>query len=385
MNNDFQEFNKNVPNLYSHIVKSDETQQDPVSTFLKILHSGKELKVNMPSTEDKEFYETDKSKKKGVTEVDFKNTNTTDSFRPVKVPHLGYTRSPSYPTAKDKYVLGLLHNVPVFSVVNGIGEIIISSPRSLKTLNFFDWVYEKYYNNFIWEKDEGPVNLALYFMNEEDAKLYLHEICLGDPKGVKEYGLGIRCSGLDKYYHLNKTAPPKTQIKLVADLKEVDTVINYIKKKSPKVNPKQQYTFNSFKGTPIYIVRATTGYLGFLGTDNLTGSPEYGPKYKNSPFERVYFNKKFAEYEMLHMSHTYSPKSTVEIYNLENYLSELQAGEKSTCTVMFDLSSDLRLESQRYPEFKDTFETKMKSLRRFCKGVVWLVTSDALPTGDNSW
>jgi hypothetical protein len=380
MNNDFQEFNKNVPNLYSHVVKSDETQQDPVSTFLKILHSGKGLKVNMPSTEDKEFYETDKSKKKGVTEVNFKNTNTTDSFKPVKMPHFGYKRSPSYPTAKDKYILRMSHQVPVFSVVNGLGEIIVSSPRSLKTPNFFDWVYEKYFNNFIWEKDEGPVNLALYFMNEEDAELYLHEICLGDPKGVKEYGLSIQCSGLDKYYHLNKTAPPKTQIKLVADLKEIDIVINYIKKKSPKINPKQQYTFNSFKGTPIYIL---SGMNGFGATSG--GELEFGKKYENVPYEVIIFSKEDLDNALRACSQTDIPN--VEIYNLEDYLSELQAEKPNETNRMFAAYyPDKRLKTPcTYVGFKETFETKMKSLRRFCKGLVWLVTSDALPTEDNSW
>jgi hypothetical protein len=379
MNNDFQEFNKNVPNLYSHVVKSDETQQDPVSTFLKILHSGKGLKVNMPSTEDKEFYETDKSKKKGVTEVNFKNTNTTDSFRPVKMPHFGYKRSPSYPTAKDKHILGISHQVPVFSVVNGLGEIIVSSPRSLKTPNFFDWVYEKYFNNFIWEKDEGPVNLALYFMNEEDAELYLHEICLGDPKGVKEYGLGIQCSGLDKYYHLNKTAPPKTQIKLVADLKEIDIVINYIKKKSPKIHPKQQYTFNSFKGTPIYIISGRNGF-----GSNPRGELEFGKKYEKVPYEIIIFSKKDLDDTLRDCSQTDIPN--VEIYNLEDYLSELQAEKPDETSRMFAAYPDKRLKNPRtYVGFKETFETKMKSLQRFCKGLVWLVTSDALPTEDNSW
>ena len=379
MNTNFQEFNKNVPNLYSHVVKSDETQQDPVSTFLKILHSGKGLKVNMPSAEDKKLYETDKSKKKGVTEVNFKNTNTTDSFKPVKVPHLGYTRSPSYPTAKDKYILGMLRDVPVFSVVNGLGEIIVASPRSLKTLNFFDWVYEKYFNNFIWEKDEGPVNLALYFMNEEDAELYLHEICLGDPKGVKEYGLGIQRSGLEKYYHLNKTAPPKTQIKLIADLEEVDMVINYIKKKSPRVNPKQQYTSDSFKGTPIYVIS-----LPMVEIDELTGSIIIDPMNPEERNEWVFFKKRDLE-SSLTIINTFYPNYKISIYNLEDYLSDLQAKKPSKATVQFYSKFYEYEEPRTYIEFKETFETKMKSLRRFCKGLVWLVTSDTLPTEDNSW
>jgi hypothetical protein len=388
MDNDFQDLNKNVPNLYSHFVKSEEVTQDPVSTFLKILHSGKGLKVNLPSTEDKELYESDDDKRKGVTEVNFKDTNPMVDFKPTKLPHLGYTRSPLYPTAGDKYVLRLLREVPVYSVVNGVGEIIVSSPRSLKTLNFFDWVYERYFNNFIWEKDEGPVNLALYFMNEEDAKLYLHEICVGDPRGVQEYGLGIQCSGLDKYYHLNRTAPPKTQVKLIGDLKEVDIVVKYIKNKSPKVNPKQLYTSNSFKGTPIYVVhgfgRDHVGVIGVAG-------------HEKDPHELVFFNKTVLDYH-LRLSRPRYPKPTFEIYNLESYLLDLKVKGRDTAEEPTETDNpilkvefwagheDERLKSPRtYAEFKETFETKMKSLRRFCKGIVWLLTSDALPTEDKSW
>ena len=28
---------------------------------------------------------------------------------------------------------------------------------------------------------------------------------------------------------------------------------------------------------------------------------------------------------------------------------------------------------------------KIKSVQRFCKGVIWLLTSDTLPTEENSW
>jgi predicted GTPase len=36
-------------------------------------------------------------------------------------------------------------------------------------------------------------------------------------------------------------------------------------------------------------------------------------------------------------------------------------------------------------QIKKNLTKKMKSVERFCKGVIWLVTSDTLPTEENSW
>ena len=118
-----------------------------------------------------------------------------------KVAPLGYTRSPAYPTKEDKLILKKLHKVPVYSVINGLGEIVIASPRSLKPINFADWMYEKYFNNFIWSKDEGPVNMGLFFMHKEDAEMYLQEICAQDHKGVE-------CFAFQKMIRFVKNARP---------------------------------------------------------------------------------------------------------------------------------------------------------------------------------
>jgi len=36
-------------------------------------------------------------------------------------------------------------------------------------------------------------------------------------------------------------------------------------------------------------------------------------------------------------------------------------------------------------KIKKILVEKVKSLQRFCKGVIWLVTSDTLPSEENSW
>jgi len=260
MNNTIEKFNHNfqVPQLYSNIVKQDI--KDPVTTFLDLLYKGKNLKVEIPSKDDLNLEEKNSVNKTGFVEINFENKQQFLEIKPKKVAQLGYTRSPAYPTKEDKLILKKLNKVPVYSVINGLGEIVIASPRSLKPINFADWMYEKYFNNFIWSKDEGPVNMGLFFMHKEDAEMYLQEICAQDPKGVEEYGIDIKVSGLDNYYHLNKTSPPKTQIKLVGDLKEINLLIrDYSKDKNCRKNPKQQYTQNSFKGTPIYIMHPLYG------------------------------------------------------------------------------------------------------------------------------
>nr|QQP22450.1 hypothetical protein [Cryptophyta sp. CCMP2293] len=370
----------NLPDLYSHFVKYDETKENPKSAFEKMLNSGKGLKVNMPSMEDKDFYESNDIQKPGVIAVTFQNPNPVANFKPTKSPTFGYTRSPSYPLKEDKAILNKLNQIPVFCVVTGQGEIVVSSPRSVKPLNFFTWVYEKYFNNFIWMKDDGPVNLALYFMHKEDAELYLHEICVQDPKGVQRYGIEVQASGLDNYYHLNKTAPPKTQVKLVADLKEVDLVIKkYAKDKSFSKHPKQQYTSTSFKGTPIYLLPDAETNLKI-----------------------VFFKKEDASaYWKEIRKWGQSKKPPLEIYNLESYLSDIQElGVDYITEIPFISSSESILalkklhtqepaRSQTNDSFnqriKESLKPKIISLQRFCKGMIWLITSETLPTEENSW
>jgi hypothetical protein len=370
----------NLPNVYSHFVKYDEIKENPKSAFEKMLNSGKGLKVNMPSTDDKDFYESNDIQKPGVVAVNFQNSNPLTQFKPAKMPTFGYTRSPSYPSKEDKAILHKLNQIPVFCVVTSRGEIIVSSPRSVKALNFFTWVYEKYVNNFIWMKDEGPVNLALYFMHREDAELYLHEMCVQDPKGVQRYGIEVQASGLDNYYHLNKTAPPKTQVKLVADLKEIDLVIKrYVKDKSFSKNPKQQYTSKSFKGTPIYLL-----------PDEKTG------------LKILFFKKEDASaYWKEVRKWSQNRKPALEIYNLESYLSDIQElGVNYIKEIPFISSTEsmsaLKKMHTQQPEksktdensnqkIKDSLEPRIISLQRFCKGMIWLITSEALPSEDNAW
>lgn len=370
----------NLPHLYSHFVKYDEITEDPKSTFEKVLNNGKGLKVNMPSTDDKDFYESNDIQKPGVIEVTFQNPNPIVDFKPTKTPVFGYTRSPSYPSKEDKAILHKLNNVPVFCLVTGQGEIIVSSPRSVKPLNFFTWMQEKYFTNFMWIRDEGPVNVALYFMHKEDAELYLHEICVQDPRGIQRYGIRVQTSGLDNYYHLNKTAPPRTQVKLVGDLKEIDLVVEkYTKDKFLSKHPSQQYSSNSFKGTPIYLLSDEEMGLKIVF---------FKKEDANAYWERI---RKWGQ----------NKEPVLELYNLESYLSDVRKLGVNYSTNMAFISSsesvstmqkmckenpvDSEIKNTFNQRIENTLKPKIISLQRFCKGMVWLITSETLPTEENSW
>ena len=98
----------------------------------------------------------------------------------------------------------------------------------------------------------------------------------------------------------------------------------------------------------------------------------------------------------------YAPDSTsfppnIEIYNLENFLLDLENTPDNSLELSFipPYKSYIELKSQTNQKvfvntgFTDeyVYKTKlcMKNLQRFYKGVIWLFTSDTLPSEENSW
>ena len=88
---------------------------------------------------------------------------------------------------------------------------------------------------------------------------------------------------------------------------------------------------------------------------------------------------------------------TIEIYNLENYLLDLEKSsndfiQKVKFFPPYDSYKtnnknvkDVEIEFSENKKIRKIFNEKVKSIQRFCKGVIWLVTSDTLPSEENSW
>lgn len=360
--------------------------QDPLSKLIKWLNTERGNGIKIKSEEDiliEDFIQIDNNKLIQLN-LDTQNSNKIEGNFIFK----GNRRNPNFPTEQQKAILKELKKVPVYTVVNGKNEIILASPRDNNKTSSLDWFYSQYYNWFIWKKDEGPITVGLFFSNKEDAESYLHEVCLKDPRGAENLGLNIKSTGLDTFYYLNRTSTPKVQLRIISNLHELDQLLkHYIKQGECFINPKQKYGSNWFKGTPIYIMR----------TQNLNADTQ-----KESVKKKlIFFNKNDIE-KVLAVYRNDEKKlkikePNIEIYNLENYILDLEKLpteiiEKISFFPPYEsyktINESLKTTKTQNPkdkELKNFFIEKQKSVQRFCKGVIWLVTSDTLPSEENSW
>ena len=381
-----------------------QTDQDPVSKMLSSLYSCRGIEVDIKSKDDVVIEDYLHNTKGNSLRVNIDEDLKLFS-KPAKIPNLfNNQRQPDFPTQQQKAILSKLKKIPIYTVVNGYNEIVIASPRSMPPKNSMEWLYDKYYDNFLWKQDRGAVSLGLFFVNKEDAETYLQEVCKKDPKGAEEIGLNVKTVGLDTFYELNRTSKPRMQAKLIADLEEIDLLLNdYTYSKILHFHPKQKYKKQWFQGNPIYLIKINEN-RSQLDKNKFTLS-----KYD---FENVFSNNKkillFKKDDAYKVWNLYRQKNKelnlpekphLEIYNLENYLLDL---EKSDVTLtqqtvfvppydsyMYSKQLVQESESGKDVSAKKTIDqyvaTKIKSLQRFYKGMIWLVTSDTLPSEENSW
>jgi hypothetical protein len=386
--------------LQSVVLQKSETV-DPIVKLLEDIKTRK-IKVLIPSEEDTIPYLTnDKSIKKSISiPVNIKK-NQFSIEKPIRFPRIFKNqRSPDFPTLEQKILLQKLKKIPTYIVVTNQNEIVMAMSRDPQDNNILSWVYKKYYNAFVWTEDEGPVSLGLFFMNKEDAHLYLHEIVNANPKMAEKSELAVKMVGLDTFYRLNRTAPPGQQAKLIADLEEIEKIVHkYIPEKKHLLNPKQKYNKSGYKGNPIYIIKPTVGIS------------------KKKYIEIINYeikNLKSRKYIFFKLKDAYSAwdkfcednkdlmlpgEPTLEIYNLENYLTELEhSDERSVQDISFvstqesfknlKLENEVKINKATPPtskKMKKLALDKLKQLQIFSKKIFWVLTSDTLPTEKNAW
>lgn len=382
----FEQFNHIVARgLFTEAITKEN--EDPVADLLSALYSGQGLKVQMSKNEDVVLENYLRSTSPDRLQV---NTNTDTLPEVRRLPWLGQNRrSPEFPTKEQKVILSKTQAIPIYAVVNGNNELIVASPRTNPPRSSSEWFKERYAEIFNWTRDEGPVQVGLFFMNREDAEMYLQEVCKRDPRGSESNGLAVKRVGLNFFYETNRTSPPKVQVKLIADLEEL-TLLTTNKNKNITIHPKQKVSKSQFQGVPLYILR-TQEIKG-----NLVQFSESFPK-----TDILYF---FRREDAVRAMATLSPSEKVsapklELYNLESYLEDLeQTNAESirkgtfvpTYESYIEKKSALREEQleKKKPLLQtlhDSFDVKLNSLKRLYKGVVWIITSDTLPTEEDSW
>jgi hypothetical protein len=387
----------NVLNWITHDVQNINLKsfEDPVPTFIEKLSSTEELKVRIQTNNDNTFIQNGKR----VTSLTIPHDWNKENFKLPKIQKaltlLSNKRSPNFPTTEQKSLLSKLKFIPIYTVVNKNNEIITASPRDYKNPYSLQWLREKSNELFFWSHDEGSVAINLFFMNKEDAASYLHEICKKEPKESENLGLKIKTVGLDVFYRLNRTSPPKTQSRLVADLSEVDQLLtNYMFRQKCIVHPKQKYSSNWFQGNPIYTMKLQKNPVR-------KALSEYF--FQNSSEKKIiFFNKedaikawKIFLSKKMHSELNKNP--TIEIYNLESLLLDIEINPEKTMDIIFVPPYDSYLEWTSDKKdlpivdsniLKDSIfklQLNLKNLHRFYKGIIWLFTSDTLPSEENSW
>lgn len=389
MNNIINWFYKEVG-----IRHASETK-DPVPVLLDKLSSGDQIKIKIQNNNDNVIIQNSKK----VQSIHISDDLNTQNFQIPKIDRwfslLSNRRSPNFPTVEQKYLLSKLKFVPVYTIVNNNNEIVTASPRDSKSFYSLKWVQEKFKELFFWTHDDGPVSLHLFFMNQEDASSYLHEICKKEPKEAENSGLKLKSLGLDVFYKLNRTSPPKTQSRLVADLKEIDSLLtNYVSTPSCTIHPKQKYSKTWFQGSPIYTITLQKNPA------DKTLSQYFFKRVEEKKI--VFFNKEDAikawkNFLSKELTLRLNKNPSIEIYNLESLLSDLETITEKSMEIVFVPSYNSYLELKQTssnvlslvhnPVQESLFRTKLyiKNIERFYRGIIWLFTSDTLPTEENSW
>jgi hypothetical protein len=382
---------------------SDSQIVDPVVKLLEDIRI-KKTKIIIPNEEDiiPSLWNDRTIKKTVSTEVKIGDNSLTFE-KPSKLSNLFQNyRSPNFPTKQQKIILNKLENVPAYVVVTDNKEMVMATPRDLQEQTFLEWIYKKYHNLFIWKEDNGPISLALFFLNKEDANLYLQEIGKNDPKCAEKTKLRVQLTSLANFYKLNRISHPGTQAKLIADLEEIFKITSqYIPKDLHEINPKQKYTDNLYQGNPIYLLKTS---LAKKDSEKKLVDYKIPAFEESSCIKSVFFKledaylawNKFCENNK-QIKLPLIPE--IEIYNLENYLLDLEKSTPETVKTNYfiatqssfdDLDKELKVELNKIDvpmsrKFKKVIRIHTKKLVSFYKGIVWVFTSDTLPTEDNSW
>jgi hypothetical protein len=374
---------------------SVKENQDPVPAFIDKLASGEDLKIKIQTSNDNIIIQN--KKKFDSLSISYDGNKKSFQFPKLKKCFSVFSnkRSPNFPTKEQKSLLFKLKQVPVYTVVNKQNELVTASTRDYKNSHSFDWIQSKYNEIFFWEYDEGSVSINLFFMNKEDAASYLHEICKKEPKEAENLGLKIKTIGLDVFYKLNRTSAPKTQNRLVGDLKEIDLLLtNYSYESTCTMHPKQKYSRDWFQGNPIYVLKFHKSLR-----DKTIAPYSFQDSYEK---KLIFFSKEDAlkawkVFLAKKSQFSLNTKPSIEIYNLENFLIDLENTPDNSLELSFipPYKSYIELKSRtsQQPVLKSSFTQEylyktrlyMKSLERFYKGVIWLFTSDTLPSEENSW
>ena len=231
-----------------------------------------------------DFFDTFKfrSKRQNALEKAYKVSDFRQSYQ-------SKTLTSTFYSKKTKVIQKAVETVPVYTVLNGRGEIVLANSfNKLSTTN--SPILNEKLNDFCGDVSNQALNsyrLGLFFFDRETAELYVKEIAKSDLDGVKTLGLTVHCISLDSAYRIAREQHSNIDFRFIPNFDEVQNITEmWASDKNIIFEDKQQQLrfrrrsvpvmtwlgklgnwitpFNSFlhaseyyKGVPIYIVQLT--------------------------------------------------------------------------------------------------------------------------------
>jgi hypothetical protein len=130
--------------------------------------------------------------------------------------------------SKTKEIQTKLASIPVFVIVNGYNEIIVTQPshnlgRKTSTALFKKLLAQSSDASDLYA--EKGKQLGFFFLSPKDAKFYQNEIVKADSSGSNLLGLSIHCIGLDVAYRITREYHPGIDFRFIPNFQEIQTLL----------------------------------------------------------------------------------------------------------------------------------------------------------------
>ena len=143
--------------------------------------------------------------------------------------YLEKVNSSTFFNKKTKTLQTSLSTIPIYTIINGHGKIVLSKPtNSLGSKAFSSYLSQKAYDYcgaFDNNNVEKRQQLGLFFISYLDAEKYLQEIARTDIDGTQALGLSIHSIGLDSAYRITREHHPGIDFRFIPNFSEVKTLL----------------------------------------------------------------------------------------------------------------------------------------------------------------
>jgi len=263
--------------------------------------------------------------------------NEKDFVGPSKLGYENKITTSDFYNKKTTVIQNALQNVPVYTVLNGRGEIVVANSFIKTKINGIKVCAKEKLHDFCGDFDEGSqkdYRLGFFFMSRQEAEIYLKEIAKADTKGLKTLGLSVNCLGLDAAYRITREHHPRIDFRFVPELNELKSLLTEQIRKSNLNVDKRQLQGQSRPKWANLGVEKTIAFGNWLSpfcnvleySEYYKGVPIYIAQFKTKAIKNeenyVFFDKKQASSFYKTSDSKLIRPSRIFCYNLEDFIEK---------------------------------------------------------------